>query len=525
MPWDVRKKGSRYCVYKKGSSTPVPGGCHATRADAVKHQRALYAGEGKASMKETQMGTNGTTDTTSWSWLSSPLTATTSTNGTITLTFSEEAAEPEERSEEEKPRWQAVLAFTGLPTSDGRYMMPGKIGHRDLPLSLMSQTVTSADGHAGAEVAGNIDNIWEEDRNDLGEGVVAIMGEGNFADNEAGQEALKLVQDQMLRGVSIDFAPEETMFLDRETHEPIEDDDLDLDMLFGGEYLRGFTGEIMGATLVPFPAFGDAHMEVIYEDAPLVASAPRIWAVEGKQLTLVKKQALTAAAAGRAPLTPPRAWFEMPEPDEPTPLTVTDDGQVYGHLALWGQCHAGFEICEVAQRSRSGYAFFHTGALTTAEGDEINVGRITVGQKGAAKGGHASIVLGTQGAMEHYDNTACVGAYVRAIDGKHGIWLSGTVRADCPAEKIIEMKANPPSGDWRYEMKSRCRELIAALCVPVGGFAIPRFEARVASAGHEDVIMALVATGYQPREVPELTRGQKRKMSLLTSRAHEVLEA
>lgn len=45
MPWDVRTNGNEYCVYKKGSDAPVKGGCHANRADAIKHMRALYANE------------------------------------------------------------------------------------------------------------------------------------------------------------------------------------------------------------------------------------------------------------------------------------------------------------------------------------------------------------------------------------------------------------------------------------------------------------------------------------------------
>ena len=30
---------------------------------------------------------------------------------------------------------------------------------------------------------------------------------------------------------------------------------------------------------------------------------------------------------------PPRAWFELDEPDEPTPLTILDTEQIYDHVA------------------------------------------------------------------------------------------------------------------------------------------------------------------------------------------------
>jgi hypothetical protein len=43
MPWTVKKNGSQYCVYKKGASSPIPGGCHDTKKEAEAHKRALYA--------------------------------------------------------------------------------------------------------------------------------------------------------------------------------------------------------------------------------------------------------------------------------------------------------------------------------------------------------------------------------------------------------------------------------------------------------------------------------------------------
>lgn len=47
MPWEVKEKDDQFCVYKKGASTPIKGGCHIARADAVRHVQALYANEKK----------------------------------------------------------------------------------------------------------------------------------------------------------------------------------------------------------------------------------------------------------------------------------------------------------------------------------------------------------------------------------------------------------------------------------------------------------------------------------------------
>ncbi len=51
MPWEIRKIDDRFCVVKKGTRTPVKGGCHPTRQAARKHQKALYANVKDASKR------------------------------------------------------------------------------------------------------------------------------------------------------------------------------------------------------------------------------------------------------------------------------------------------------------------------------------------------------------------------------------------------------------------------------------------------------------------------------------------
>ena len=53
MPWRLSQRKGRWCVVKEGESSPVPGGCHDSRADAIKHQRALYANESRMASMET----------------------------------------------------------------------------------------------------------------------------------------------------------------------------------------------------------------------------------------------------------------------------------------------------------------------------------------------------------------------------------------------------------------------------------------------------------------------------------------
>jgi hypothetical protein len=190
---------------------------------------------------------------------------------------------------------------------------------------------------------------------------------------------------------------------------------------------------------------------------------------------------LKLADAHMAPVAPPADWFNDPSLDGPTPLTVTRDGRVYGHAALWDSCHLSFaNRCVTPPRSRSGYSHFHVGALESAEGDLLHIGRITLAT------GHASTAAGVSeaDARAHYDDTGTVAAFVRAGEDRHGIWVAGALRSDLPVEKRRDLLANPPSGDWRNG------ELIAIHAVPTPGYAVPRV-AVAASA-------AIFSTGLTP---------------------------
>ena len=205
-----------------------------------------------------------------------------------------------------------------------------------------------------------------------------------------------------------------------------------------------------------------------------------------------------------APLAPPADWFNQPEPDGPQPLTFTADGRVTGHLAVKGSCHTGFlngalAECVRPPESRTGYQHFHLGRILTAEGEEIPVGKLTFDTN------HAPISVGMQAAARHYDNTGSVGAYVRATDGKHGIWLSGAVRSDLSQEGLRDLRANPPSGDWRAF--NGALELIAALSVPVPGFPI----FALAASGSNDV-GALILPGWTADEVSADYRERRQEL-------------
>lgn len=415
--------------------------------------------------------------------------------------------------------WEGILAFEGNPTGDKRYLMPGEISERDFPLPFMVQTIND-EGHKGSELGGRIDSVTRVpigefdnpnyDLSDLPDSTIVIWGEGVFDSSEAGQNGLRIIENG--GGVSVDMSVSEVQLLDPETFEPVDMEELDImQILFGGgDFLTGIKGQIMGATALPFPAFEDAIIQVVTASGNGEYVYHYMNPVIGP--FIITRTVLTASAAGLAPLAPPREWFEMPESDMPTPLTVTEDGRVYGHLAIWGQCHTGFkEYCQVAPRSRSSYSFFHLGELACEDGSSVGVGKITVGT------GHAPITYNSQKALEHYDNTGTVAAFVRAVDGRRGIWLSGAIRSDLPAERIRDLRANPPSGDWR--MENGALELQGVLAVVIPGFPVARSEARLVASGADEEMVALVAAGY----APDYPRSRRRKRRMLSERLHKVL--
>lgn len=473
MPWHIEKRGSKFCVIKDDDGHNQ--GCHDSRMKAERQRRALYAAEAAADGGESMTTVENkiwySTDTATW-------TGSNSAGLKLEIATVETEREP----------WSGVLAVVMSPTQDGRIIELG-IDHRELPVPFAVQVKTH-EGHEGSESCGRIETIEyvpiseferasEFDLDEVREGAFVVWATGSLDGSPAADEAKRLLDNGA--GVSLDGLMWSGNLWQSEDLAQIDFSEMEMGEILDGlatrTILRGMNGKIGGVTVVNVPAFEEATVMVASAFMPTIHFGI---------------QNLTASAAGLAPLEPPAEWFYMPEADEPTPLTVDDEGRVYGHLALWNQCHAAFASCERPPRSSTDYSYFHVGQLKTDDGSTVNVGRITVGEAGRAKGGHASLILGRSGAMEHYEKSGCVAAFVRAKDGNHGIWLTGAVRSDAPAERVRDLRANPPSGDWR------AYELVGVLSVPVPGFPIPRTEMRLVATGGEEEVAAMVASASAP---------------------------
>jgi len=307
----------------------------------------------------------------------------------------------------------------GVESGDGRVIVKDALSIRELPLPLLWQ-IQTGEGHNGSVVVGKIVSM---ERVDGGIG----NAKGYFDKGAYGQEAERLVRGGFIRGVSADQLADELGGEEEEVNIP------------DGVYVEGVN--------------------------PLDASA------------------LVACGmiAGAIPVTPPTEWFNDPKLTTATPLTVDDDGRVYGHIAAWHVDHIGMSMGTKPPRSRSKYAYFHTGVVRTDDGTDVPVGQLTLA------GGHASLEASASEAVRHYDDTASAIADVHAGEDAYGIWVAGSVRPGSTPEQIRALRASAPSGDWRPIKNSL--ELVAVCQVNVPGFPIAR--ARVASGS----VMALVAAG------------------------------
>lgn len=188
-------------------------------------------------------------------------------------------------------------------------------------------------------------------------------------------------------------------------------------------------------------------------------------------------------------MTPPIDWFRDPQLSGPTPVTVTPEGRVFGHIATWDTAHVGMPGKNVRPpRSRADYGYFNTGVVEADDDGtavDVSAGRLTLDT------GHAPLTSDASDAASHYDNTGTVVANVTAGEDAHGIWFSGAVAPGVDDLKRHKLKSSSVSGDWRPIDGSL--ELVAALMVNSGGFPIPR--ARVASAAE---LVPLVAAGIVP---------------------------
>jgi hypothetical protein len=507
----------------------------------------------------------------------------------IEIEVENEKAEMPIAGEEESPDFRALLVVEGVWTGDGRYIDENALGWRDLPLPLMA-TDRTTEGHMDAVLIGSITSIEREGRE--------IRGFGRWipSDDDDVRRLQSLIGRGDLRGVSVDLdGMEYEVIIPATSAEAIVEED-GTTVVPGEEMkMRITSARIMGATVVPFPAFQEAYIESlpaltasllteenasgwierfasiddidlsppqgVRDEAELglkwreehgrggtevgvarardlkngknlspetidrmvsyfarhevdkqgegwspgedgFPSAGRIawalwggdpgkrWAESIQTRIRSRREQGSIVASGHpieAPVLPPSEWYSNPGLDGPTPLTVDDSGRIYGHLAVWGQCHVGHAgRCVQPPSSATSYAHFLTGEILCEDGKRFPVGQITM------DGTHAPHTYGAKETSRHYDNTATAVADVTAGEDDFGIWVSGSIRPGLEPSTIRGLMASDVSGDWRRIGGNL--ELVAVLAVNVPGF--PKIRVREA----EGLVASLSLPAYSTED-------------------------
>jgi hypothetical protein len=417
-----------------------------------------------------------------------------------------------------------VMVIEGQDTGDGRAIAVNALEWPPMPMPLMGQATSTHDPsgmdmNAPAVWCGRIDSI---ERAEGENGTQLIVAKGFYFPNDDGAYFADLTEKMGRCGISADIAADESI-------EAIVDIDE-----FGIPVTTSTLtkGTIMGCTVLPFPAFNGAYI-VLGDDASTPAipqktddamNQPDSVTAGGFLIHYMAKEECVPCAngydvlvaSGNAPVRPPKAWFENPNFTlgdgrlkeiftgrgekrfggvYACPFTITDEGEVFGHIAPWGVCHTGQDgACVTPPHSKMNYAQFMNKreAVTTAEGDKVTVGVLTfdTSHAGSSRFTHAYDV------QKHYDHTGTAFADVVCGEDEFGIWVHGALRPDIDEVKLRAIRASSPSGDWRKLGGNL--ELVACLSVNQPGFPVAVIE-----DGGSPV--SLVAAGaYQMRELQDI---------------------
>jgi hypothetical protein len=199
---------------------------------------------------------------------------------------------------------------------------------------------------------------------------------------------------------------------------------------------------------------------------PTVHHSPEVTMTDTVHVEAASRM-LRASATGDL-WSPPVEHFANPHLTEPTKITVTADGRVYGHLAPWNQPHIGYDGKMVYPPRNVGgaYEYFRQSKVVCADGTPLAVGLLTMNT------GHADETLTARAAQAHYDHTGTIAAAVNIGEDEHGIWMAGSMLPDVSADQRNRFALARVSGDWRQPQPGSPLELIAALSVPNPGFPV-----------------------------------------------------
>ncbi len=409
-------------------------------------------------------------------------------------------------------RWRGTVTLENTQSGDGRVLAPGSVEWADLPLPLawLRENDQHVDMTTAAPQIGTISALSR-----VGD---AIPGEGEIdTDNPDGAEVVRRMEAgtaPLGNRFPISIDPDNWEVQIVATDQGDDEGVILLAAAGRGPLTSTSVREVVRSALLaaagdPDPGDGGGEDGVVLFEDTVDAILERFTRIRVRGATLISCAAFdgawielepegaeadapadeppTEAVVAATPVRPPAAWFSEAEPqagDErlveqvdgswAVPLTILDNGQVFGHIARAGQGHRGYANNRpTPPRSATGYREFHVGHVVCEGGEDIATGALIVGCD------HAPLNLRIGSARDHYANSGLGWADGRVVDGEFGPWFSGVLRPNVTEGDLRVLRALSLSGDWRPERGAL--ELCAVLSVNVPGFPIAR-EAMAASA-------------------------------------------
>lgn len=177
------------------------------------------------------------------------------------------------------------------------------------------------------------------------------------------------------------------------------------------------------------------------------------------------------------PVEPNPAYFEKPADLVPGyGTTVTDDGHVYGYLALFNARLIGSGARHrKPPRSRSGYAYANAYTTKCSDGSLVRTGVL------AGDGGHR-FASGFKPTQEAYANIEKRVANVVYGEDEHGVWFTGALCSHVDDATAQAIRSSGVSGHWERPAQGKPQELLGSVLVNIPGFAQAADHRIVASA-------------------------------------------
>ena len=285
-----------------------------------------------------------------------------------------------------------------------------------------------------------------------------------------------MIDTKVQKGMSVDLSAAKVRYSYNAKTDSIEID-------FLSSSFRGVTGVARPA----FPdakAMADAFAEHYGVDdlAAAAAMLPTMleFACDDFEITEVTDLAASAAIT-LADL--PTELFSDPKLERATPVHLTTEGRIVGHIATWNTCHVGVDgRCVTPPRSRSNYSHFATHPRRRADGETVYTGPLVLGA------GHAKPELSNAETVEFYANACRAWADVVIGEDAFGIWVSGAPRPGVTEADLHTGAHSAVSGHWKRQ--NGAMELLAVLSVNAPGFQVPRPVGFADEAGTFDLAAA-----------------------------------